>query len=138
MPQASSTDRCPSTTSSGGTSGTSEGTAGDETPRPRLSIPTIDLSSPGNCDKALLSTYDTNSGEHVFPRDAKTGEVITIPIEEIGKASRINDFTSGENGKCRVFEVVLQQREATICPFCARSPRRRRVPAHARGCFGLS
>ncbi|KAF2502932.1 hypothetical protein BU16DRAFT_23855 [Lophium mytilinum] len=104
----------------------------NDTPRPRLAVPTIDLSSPGR------STYTIENNPSTCARDAKTGELIPIAMEQIGKMSDINQNNLGESGKCYVFEVVLQRRESTICPFCARSPNRRRLPAHARGCFAFS
>ncbi|KAF2735173.1 hypothetical protein EJ04DRAFT_523112 [Polyplosphaeria fusca] len=73
-----------------------------------------------------------------YARDAHTGEVIPVPLSEVGKASRFGDRTLGEAAKCHVFEVVLQSQEPTICPACARSPKRAKLPAHARGCYGLS
>lgn len=45
---------------------------------------------------------------------------------------------AGENKKCMVFEVVLQTREQTMCPACARSPKRARLPAYARSIFAQS
>lgn len=101
-------------------------------PRPKL--PTIDLSVPGNT--VVASTG--HGTEAVYPRDAKTGRMIPIDLKEIGKASRFGDTRLGEGGKCSVFEVVLQTKETTACPACARNPKRARLPAHARGCFGLS
>ena len=74
----------------------------------------------------------------VYARDAKTGQTTATPLSEVGKASRFGDKTLMGSNKCNVFEVVLQRKEVTICPACARSPRRARLPAHARGCFGLS
>lgn len=70
---------------------------------------------------------------------AKTREVGTImPLSEVGKASRFGDCSFSEKSRCNVFEVVLQSRERSICPACARSANRARLPAYARGCFGLS
>lgn len=69
---------------------------------------------------------------HLVPceRKAKTGEVITgISFSEIGKASRFGDKTLAPEARCTVFEVVLQSREATMCPACARNPQRARLPA---------
>jgi hypothetical protein len=72
-------------------------------------------------------------------RDDQAGEVVPFPpLSEVGKASRFGDKMLGESAKCNVFEVVLQTKELTKCPACARSPKRARLPAHARGCFGLS
>jgi hypothetical protein len=72
-------------------------------------------------------------------RDDKIAEVVPLlPLSEVGRASRFGDKTLGRSAKCNVFEVVLQTRELTKCPACARSPKRARLPAHARGCFGLS
>ncbi|KAF2867975.1 hypothetical protein BDV95DRAFT_581018 [Massariosphaeria phaeospora] len=71
-----------------------------------------------------------------YPHDAKTGKTTPIPLSDIGKASRFGDQALGEN--CNVFEVVLKAQVPTMCPACARSPRRAKLPAHARGCFGLS
>lgn len=70
-------------------------------------------------------------------RDAKAGKTISVPLSEVGKASRFGDRTL-EHKACNVFEVVMQRRETTMCPACTRSPRRAQLPAHARGCFGLS
>jgi hypothetical protein len=96
-------------------------------------LATIDLSSPGS-----THTKTVGNAQAVYPRDATTGKTIPIPLSEIGKASRFGDKTLGESGKCNVFEVVLQTKEATSCPACTKSPRRAKLPAHARGCFGLS
>ncbi|TKA79486.1 hypothetical protein B0A49_03403 [Cryomyces minteri] len=64
----------------------------------------------------------------------------TLPLLAIGAASDRSRpaGTTGEESKCYVFEVVLQRREVGDCPACARSPRRRALPARARGCFGES
>ncbi|TKA65762.1 hypothetical protein B0A49_10796 [Cryomyces minteri] len=64
----------------------------------------------------------------------------TLPLSAIGAASDRSRpaGTTGEESKCYVFEVVLQRREVGDCPACARSPRRRALPARARGCFGES
>ncbi|PSN63241.1 hypothetical protein BS50DRAFT_637760 [Corynespora cassiicola Philippines] len=93
---------------------------------------TVERASSGNFHARLQINGLT------YPRDAKTGEVIPMALSEIGKASRFGDQMLGERSKCNVFEVVLQNRESTVCPACARSPKRARLPAHARGCFGLS
>lgn len=79
------------------------------------------------------------NGVRVCPEYGKKREPIsTMPLSEVGKASRSSPRVLAESKKCQVFEVVLQQHETTICPSCARSPRRAALPAHARGCFGLS
>ncbi|KAI9858296.1 MAG: hypothetical protein M1813_007571 [Trichoglossum hirsutum] len=52
--------------------------------------------------------------------------------------SNFQTLEGGEAAKCYVFEVVLQNREPDDCPACARSPRRRRLPARARGIYALS
>lgn len=80
-----------------------------------------------------------NGATVAYPRDATTRESIPLlPLSEIGKASRFGDKMAGDSSKCSVFEVVLQSREKTACPACVRSPKRAGLPAHARGCFGLS
>jgi hypothetical protein len=106
------------------------------TPSPPLQIlPSIDLSLPENTETKVLD----DGSRVVYPRDAKTGKTILISVSEIGKASNIfGHKPCGEEGKCNVFEVVSQTKEVTMCPSCARSPKRARLPAHARGCFGLS
>ncbi|KAF2656702.1 hypothetical protein K491DRAFT_715108 [Lophiostoma macrostomum CBS 122681] len=101
-------------------------------PPPKL--PSIDLSSPRNTVTKLLD----DGSEVVYPRDTTTGKTIPIPVSEIGKGSSFGHQALGEQGKCNVFEVVSQTKEETMCPACARSPKRARLPAHARGCFGLS
>lgn len=64
-------------------------------------------------------------GEH--PRRAKTGEFVPgISYSDIG---RFGDQTLVQEVRCTVFEVVLQSREATMCPACTRSPLRGRLPA---------
>lgn len=64
------------------------------------------------------------------PRNAKTGEIIPgISFSEIGMASRFGDKTLVQEVRCTVFEVVLQSREATMCPACGRNPQRARLPA---------
>jgi hypothetical protein len=102
------------------------------------STPTPDASVPQN-DLKTVPASQTNAGT-AYARNADTGEVIPVALSEIGKASRFGDETlCGTNkNKCNVFEVVLQSKEATMCPACARSSRRARLPAHARGRFGLS
>lgn len=70
--------------------------------------------------------------------DTRPGDRISKMPLEVGRAAQFGDQTVARNEKCQVFEVVLQQQENTICPSCARSPRRAALPAHARGCFGLS
>ncbi|KAF2476529.1 uncharacterized protein BDR25DRAFT_339512 [Lindgomyces ingoldianus] len=104
-------------------------------PKPRPAVPVVDLLSPGHPQTNPVGNGSTGV---VYPRDVKTGEAIMVALSEIGKASRFGDKTLGGTGKCRVFEVVLQQNEPTMCPACIRSPKRARLPAHARGCFGLS
>ncbi|OCK81669.1 hypothetical protein K432DRAFT_279488, partial [Lepidopterella palustris CBS 459.81] len=120
---------------------------GDDTSRPRTAvpnIPSVDLYSPGQSTQTNLVRTSSptirplDGTSEAYSTDSKAGEAIPIPLEEIGIASRMSKTSLGENGKCHVFEVVLQRQEATICPFCARSTRRRNVPARARGCFGLS
>lgn len=93
--------------------------------------------------RPVLATVDDGTGTHgvraASPRDGRAGEAISImPLSGVGKASRCGAQILAESKKCQVFEVVLQQQEMTICPSCARSPRRAALPAHARGCFGLS
>jgi hypothetical protein len=97
---------------------------------PTLSRPTLPpINATPHADMHLASRINS----------ATTGEVIPfMPLSEVGKASRFGDKTLGENNKCNVFEVVLQTKEQTMCPACVRSPKRARLPAHARGCFGLS
>lgn len=80
-------------------------------------IPTIDLPSLGQSTRCRFRPWK-------FSRAC-----IPIPLEEISMASRISQTSLGENGKCRVFEAVLQHREATMCPFW--------LPAHARGVLRL-
>ena len=100
-------------------------------------IPTIDLPSPGQSTRTDVAAMSLPSME-VFSQDAMASACIPIPLNEIGTVSRMSQTGLGENGKCRVPEVVLQRREATMCPFCARSTKRRRLPAHARRCFAPS
>ncbi|KAJ4286659.1 hypothetical protein N0V90_012911 [Kalmusia sp. IMI 367209] len=93
--------------------------------------------------EALLSRSPTvstceNGSKTVYVRDANTGTTIPIPLFEVGKASRFGDRKLTAPAKCNVFEVVLQRNERTICPTCARSPRRASLPAYARGCFAPS
>lgn len=88
---------------------------------------------PGNTHTTLAA----DGSKVVYPRNPKTGETLPIPVSEIGKASRFGDMTL-KGGKCNVFEVVLQSKEETMCPACARSEKRAKLPAYARGCFGLS
>ncbi|KAF2691979.1 hypothetical protein K458DRAFT_411665 [Lentithecium fluviatile CBS 122367] len=95
--------------------------------------PTPDKAPPEKAD-----ALPANGAKIVYPRDAKTGEIIPVPMLEVGKASRFGDKTLGESNKCNVFEVVQQKKEATICPACARSPRKAWLPAYARGCFAVS
>ncbi|KAF1838725.1 hypothetical protein BDW02DRAFT_575997 [Decorospora gaudefroyi] len=80
-----------------------------------------------------------NSIPTTYPRRNITGEESGLmPVSDIGKACRFGDNASVEVKRCNVFEVVLETKERTICPACARSPKRARLPAHARGCFALS
>ncbi|KAF2254807.1 hypothetical protein BU26DRAFT_546937 [Trematosphaeria pertusa] len=59
-------------------------------------------------------TVAANGAKTEYPRDAKTGEVIPVPLSEIGKASRFGDKSLGDSeSKCNVFEVVLQSKEPT-------------------------
>ena len=98
-----------------------------------IALATIDDGTPDDLPNATgtngvqtaqISTLNTREG----PTQAAPPEV----------ASHVTDKGIVENTRCQVFEVVLQQNERTICPSCARSPRRAALPAHARGCFGLS
>lgn len=53
--------------------------------------------------------------------------------------SYINRSTLCRNGPhCTAFEVVSHQRSAIDCFLCRRSPRRRKLPARARGIFAPS
>ncbi|KAF2192657.1 hypothetical protein K469DRAFT_717232, partial [Zopfia rhizophila CBS 207.26] len=129
---------CPDTTSSSRKSSSCStaspaSTTSGNTSSSHMAVPTVDLYSPGKTQTTLVS----NSSEVDYLRDAKTGEIVRVTLSEIGKASRFGDKALGENGKCHAFEVVLQSKEATICPSCARSPKRAKLPPHARGCFGL-
>lgn len=108
------------------------------TSRPTSGANGSGLSQPTSNETASTS-IDTHPPSNIKLQDAKAGEVVPlIPLSEVGKASRFGDKTLGTNSKCNVFEVVLQTKETTICPACARSPRRARLPAHARGIYGLS
>lgn len=67
------------------------------------------------------------------------GEIASLmPLSEVGTASRFGDKALAPGRTCDVFEVVLQTKEKSICPACARSPKRARLPAHARGIFASS
>ncbi|KAF1913760.1 hypothetical protein BDU57DRAFT_321279 [Ampelomyces quisqualis] len=77
--------------------------------------------------------------ESILPRNANTGKVIDgLSFSEIGSKSRFGDKTLVPEHRCTVFEVVLQSKEATMCPACARNPQRAKLPAHARRCMGPS
>jgi hypothetical protein len=97
-------------------------------------------SLPEPTSKSTVSpSTDTISPSRAKLQDGKVGEMVPLmPLSEVGKASRFGDRTLGANSKCNVFEVVLQTKEMTICPTCARSPKRARLPAHARGIFAPS
>ncbi|KAF1366067.1 hypothetical protein EJ07DRAFT_150530 [Lizonia empirigonia] len=106
--------------------------------KPSLSRPALATTNDG-APKGARLTPGINSVETACSQDGRRRREISImPLPEVGNASRFGDQMLGESKKCQVFEVVLQTRESTICPSCARSPRRAALPAHARGCFGLS
>jgi hypothetical protein len=52
-----------------------------------------------------------------------------LPLSENRKASRFGEKALGPRARCNVFEVVLQRKEASICPACAKSPKRAKLPA---------
>lgn len=69
------------------------------------------------------------------PQNTKPEEMVpALSLSDIGMASRWGDNTLGTRACCDVFEVVLQRRETTICPACARSPRRAKLPAREYPC----
>ncbi|KAF2109262.1 hypothetical protein BDV96DRAFT_636304 [Lophiotrema nucula] len=88
-------------------------TASREASITHLALPTINAGSGNNSptpDPLNIADY---------ARDAQTGAVIPVLLAEVGKASNLSG-TLGEEGKCRVFEVVLDTKETTVCPACAR------------------
>jgi len=69
------------------------------------------------------------------PQNTKLKEMVPgLSLSDIGAASRWGDNTVGTRACCDVFEVVLQRRETTVCPACARSPRRAKLPARKYPC----
>lgn len=109
------------------------GTRKNPTRKHHIALATIDDGTPDD----LPHTTGTNGVQmaQISALNTREGPTRVAPPEV---ASRITDQSIVENTRCQVFEVVLQQNERTICPSCARSPRRAALPAHARGCFGLS
>jgi hypothetical protein len=127
-------------------------------PTPTLSLPplrTSDDRPPDNTHLVLCSgKVDT-----VTCRGAEVENVLPLlPLSEVERAAGAGDEALRERSSCTIFEVVLQSQEVTMCPACARSPRRAKLPARecppttqhprdadirppwldARGCFGLS
>lgn len=85
---------------------------------PRPALATID----DGTLKDTACTPDVNGVQKASAPDGRTGDGISImPLVEIGKASRFGDQALVESRNCQVFEAVLQQKEATICPSCVRS-----------------
>jgi hypothetical protein len=83
-------------------------------------------------DRRFPDSADRGPGTTLVdcPRDSKTGEAIPgLSFSEIGKASRFGDETLIRGTRCNVFEVVLQRKEASMCPACARNPERAKLPA---------
>jgi hypothetical protein len=102
-------------------------------------------SGPVNIGPTTPSADDLHAGltargpQVITTQNLKSGERRPLmPLSEVGQASRFGDKTLRGHSKCTIFEVVLQTKEQTACPACMRSPRRAALPAHARGCFGLS
>jgi hypothetical protein len=91
-----------------------------------LTAGNIHVGSAGHSSEALRpQAYPYRAqGASPFPRQAAVdnGGTLTQPTSR----------------KCGVFEVVLIRQEMTICPACARSPKRARLPAYARGIYGQS
>jgi hypothetical protein len=113
----------------------SEQSRGRESKSTHPVLATIDDGTPKNnrCDP------ETHGVRAASPRDGRAGEAISImPLSGVGKAPQCVPQILVESKECQVFEVALQQQEVTVCPSCARSPRRAALPAHARGCLGLS
>ena len=103
---------------------------GDEPNLSQSALATVDNGTP----KDICRTPVMNGVPRAYCPDGCTGD----GLSGVDKASRFGNQTLMGRQKCQVFEVVLQQKETTICPSCARSPRRAALPAHSRGCFGLS
>jgi hypothetical protein len=80
------------------------------------------LSSSAAQVQCLLNT----KSEELFPG---------LPLSEIGRASRFNEKALGPRARCNVFEVVLQRKEASICPACAKSSKRAKLPARKSPCL---
>lgn len=100
-------------------------------------IPRTALATIGDGAPKYYQAAGTNGVKTVRLSVPRNGSSM-VPQPETGKSPQFGDQSFVESTRCQVFEVVLQQYEATICPSCARSPRRAALPAHARGCFGLS
>lgn len=112
---------------------TTSGTVGPNS-RPKLAAVDGTLRTSAH----MAPVPNTNGAKKMMPENTRNRDVVPLlPLSEIGKASRFGDKTLSGN-ICTVFEVVLQRKEGSVCPACVKSPRRAQLPAHARGCFGLS
>ena len=94
---------------------------------PTLAQPAIPQINIDSCEDSHIVA---SPSEPKLPRDAYTGKVIQgIPLSEVGTMSRFGDKTLVQEHQCTVFEVVLQSKEASMCPACARNPQRAKLPA---------
>jgi hypothetical protein len=94
-------------------------------------VSTGDISG-GSAEKGPTRSEGTSA------RDTGTGTATPVPLPEMVCMKKTAQSAPLDSKKCGVFEVVLHSREMTICPACARSPQRARLPAYARGIFAQS
>lgn len=96
-------------------------------PVPTLTLSAFPQINVDSCEKAPVVAGPSESR---LPRNAYTGEIIEgIPLSEVGTLSRFGDKTLVQEHRCTVFEVVLQSKEASMCPACTRNPQRAKLPA---------
>lgn len=97
----------------------------------RSYAPAAQMDHRSPCLQAHVVSSSTNV--RIDTHGGITAEVRPLPLSEIGKASKFGDA----GGKaCNIFEVVLQTQESTMCPACARNPKRARLPARKYTVFG--
>jgi hypothetical protein len=127
-------------------------------PTPSLARPPLRISDDRLPDNTHLVSC-SGKVDAVTCQGAEVENVLPLlPLSGVERASGVSNKAVGERRSCNVFEFVLQSKEVTMCPACARSPRRANLPARdcppttqqprdadnrrpwldARSCLGLS
>jgi hypothetical protein len=99
-------------------------------------------SSPENTSSTASPTPTSSTSTSSTSSTSASSTSISVSDIVESRPGAVSDLSrpqgGGEQGKCYVFEVVLQKREEKDCPTCRRSERRRNLPAKSRGIFAPS